>query len=164
MVLCLEGSLPTKKLTLVGSSSSGVMAWTFPPTQRSEITQLLEGHTFSLHSSFLTATCKSSPSLVIQVVPKYPGAEKSALSSHWPSFLTQPRSKVASLAETDSLEGNEEVGEELAFVRLFEVVDWLLASQIKDSKLAISTRVKNTFFGMFVSSLKGFIKGPFKEP
>jgi hypothetical protein len=43
------------------------------------------------------------------------------------------------------LEGTEKVVEGSAFVRLFEMVDWLLASQIKDSKLAISTRVKNTF-------------------
>jgi hypothetical protein len=35
-----------------------------------------------------------------------------------------------------------------AFVRLLEAVDWLLASQIKDSKLAISKRAKNTFFRM----------------
>jgi hypothetical protein len=82
------------------------------------------------------------------VVPKYPGAEKSALSSHWPSFLTQPRSKVASLAETASLEGIEGVVEGSAFVRLFEVVDRLLASQTKDSKLAISKRAKNTLFRM----------------
>jgi hypothetical protein len=68
------------------------------------------------------------------VLPKYPGAEKSALSSHCPSFLTHPRSKVASLAETASLEGIEGVVEGFAFVRLFEAVDWLLASQIKDSK------------------------------
>jgi hypothetical protein len=50
--------------------------------------------------------------------------------------------------ETASLEGTEEVVEGSAFVRLFEVVDWLFASQIKDSTLAISTRVKNTFFGI----------------
>jgi hypothetical protein len=68
------------------------------------------------------------------------------------------------LAETASLESIEGVVEGSTFVRLFEAVDWLLASQIKDSKLAISTRVKNTFFGMFASSLKGFIKGPLKEP
>jgi len=36
----LEGSLPTKWLTLVGSSYSGVMALTLPSTQRLEITQL----------------------------------------------------------------------------------------------------------------------------
>jgi hypothetical protein len=35
-----------------------------------------------------------------------------------------------------------------AFVRLFEAVDWLLASQTKDSKLAISTSAKNTLFRM----------------
>jgi hypothetical protein len=46
------------------------------------------------------------------------------------------------------LEGTEEVGEGFAFVRFLEAVDWILASQIKDSKLAISTRVKNTFFGI----------------
>jgi hypothetical protein len=62
------------------------------------------------------------------------------------------------------LEGIEGVVEGSAFVRLLEAVDLLLASQIKDSKLAISTRVKNTFFGMAISSLKGFIKGPLKEP
>uniref|UniRef100_A0A7C5SXV8 Uncharacterized protein n=1 Tax=Thermocrinis ruber TaxID=75906 RepID=A0A7C5SXV8_9AQUI len=69
--------------------------------------------------------------MAIQVVPKYPGAEKSALLSYWPSFFTQPRSKVASLAETASLEGIEGTVEGSAFVRLFEVVDWLLASQTK---------------------------------
>jgi hypothetical protein len=45
-------------------------------------------------------------------------------------------------------EGAEGVAEGSAFVRLFEAVDRLFASQIKDSKLAISTRVKNTFFRM----------------
>jgi hypothetical protein len=129
---------------LVGSSSSGVMAWTFPPTQRSEITQL---------SFPLTATCKSWPSLAIHVVPKYPGAEKSALSSHCPSFLTHPRSKSASLAKTASLESVEGVVEGSAFVRLLEVADQLLTSQIKDSKLAISKRVKNTLFRMTLTSL-----------
>jgi hypothetical protein len=55
---------------------------------------------------------------------------------------------VASLAETASFEGTEEVGEGFAFVRFFEAVAWLLASQTKDSKLAISTRAKNTLFRM----------------
>jgi hypothetical protein len=65
------------------------------------------------------------------------------------------------LAETASLEGIEGVVEGSAFVRLFEMVDWLLASQIKDSKLAINTRVKNTFFGMFASS---FVFGLKRSP
>ena len=82
------------------------------------------------------------------MVPKYPGAEKSTLSSHCPSFLTHPRSKVASFAEIASLEGIEGVVEGSAFVRLFEAVDWLLASQTKDSKLAISKSAKNTLFLM----------------
>jgi hypothetical protein len=65
------------------------------------------------------------------------------------SFVfTHPRSKPASLAETASLEGIEGVVEGSAFVRLFEAVDRLLASQTKDSKLAISTRAKNTLFRM----------------
>jgi hypothetical protein len=46
------------------------------------------------------------------------------------------------------LEGIGEVGEGFAFVRFFEAVDWLFVSQTKDSKLAISTRVKNTLFGI----------------
>jgi hypothetical protein len=71
---------------------------------------------------------------------------------------------VASLAETASFEGIEGVVKGSVFVRLLEAVDRLLASQIKESKLAISTRVKNTFFGMFASSLKGFTKGPLKGP
>jgi hypothetical protein len=54
---------------------------------------------------------------------------------------------VASLAETASLEGIEGVGEGFAFVRLLEMVDWLLASQIKDSKPPISTRAKSILFG-----------------
>jgi hypothetical protein len=82
------------------------------------------------------------------VVPKYPGAEKSALWSHYPSFLTHPRSKPASLAETASLEGIEGVVEGYVFVRLFKAVDRLLASQIKDSKLAISTRARSALFRM----------------
>jgi hypothetical protein len=41
---------------------------------------------------------------------------------------------VASLAETASFEGTEEVGEGSAFVRLFEELAWLLASQSKESK------------------------------
>jgi hypothetical protein len=79
-------------------------------------------------------------------VPKYPGAEKSALSSHCPSFLTQPRSKLASLATTASLEGIEEVGEGFAFVSVFEAVDLLLASQSKEERLPTSTRAKSTLF------------------
>jgi hypothetical protein len=35
-----------------------------------------------------------------------------------------------------------------AFVKLLEAVDWLLVSQTKDSKLAISKRAKSTLFGM----------------
>jgi hypothetical protein len=58
------------------------------------------------------------------------------------------------LAETASLEGTEEFGEGFAFVRLLEAVDWLLASQIKDSKLAISKRAKNTLFRMATTSLR----------
>jgi hypothetical protein len=65
------------------------------------------------------------------------------------------------MAETASFKGIEGVGEGFAFVRLLEAVDWLLASQTKDSKLAISTRVKNTFFGMFTSS---FVFGLKKSP
>jgi hypothetical protein len=80
------------------------------------------------------------------VVPKYPGAEKSALSSHCPSFFTHPRSNVASLAETASLESIEGVVEGSAFVKLLEAVDWLLASQTKDSKHPISKRAKSAFF------------------
>jgi hypothetical protein len=57
------------------------------------------------------------------VVPKYPGAEKSALSSHCPSLLTHPRSKVASLAEMTFLEGVEGTVEGFVFVRLFKVAD-----------------------------------------
>ena len=82
------------------------------------------------------------------VLPKYPGAEKSALSSHCPSFLTYPRSKPASLAETASLEGIEGVVGGFAFVRLLEAVDRLLASQSKDSKPPISKRAKSTLFRM----------------
>jgi hypothetical protein len=46
------------------------------------------------------------------------------------------------------LEGIEGVVEGSAFVRLFEAVDRLLASQTKDSKLAISKSAKNTLFLM----------------
>jgi hypothetical protein len=38
------------------------------------------------------------------------------------------------------------VVEGFAFVRLLEAVNWLLASQTKDSKLAISKRAKSAFF------------------
>jgi hypothetical protein len=62
---------------------------------------------------------------------------------------------VASLEETTSLESTEEVDEGFT---------WLLASQSKEKRLPTSTRVKNTFFDMTVSSLKGFIKGPLREP
>jgi hypothetical protein len=55
---------------------------------------------------------------------------------------------VASLAETASLEGIEGVVEGSAFVRLFEAVDWLLASQTKNGRPTISARVKNTLFDM----------------
>jgi hypothetical protein len=53
---------------------------------------------------------------------------------------------VASLAETASFEGTEGVVEGYAFVRFFEAVDWLLVSQTKDSKLAISKRATNHIF------------------
>jgi hypothetical protein len=52
------------------------------------------------------------------------------------------------LAETASLEGIEGAGEGFAFVRLLEAVDRLLASQTKDSKLAISKRATNHIFHM----------------
>jgi hypothetical protein len=57
------------------------------------------------------------------VVPKYTGAEKRAFSSHWPSFFTYPRSKVASLAGMASLAGIEVASEVFAFVRFFDGVD-----------------------------------------
>jgi hypothetical protein len=86
------------------------------------------------------------------VVPKYPGAEKRALSSHCPSFLTHPRSKPASLAETASLEGVEGTVEGSVFVRLFKVADWLLADQTKKDKPTKSTMAKSTFLSTALSS------------
>jgi hypothetical protein len=48
---------------------------------------------------------------------------------------------VASLAETASLEGIEEAGEEW---------DWLLASQSKEKRLPTSIRAKSTFLVMAI--------------
>ncbi len=118
------------------------MALTFPPTQRSEITQLLEGHTLYLRSSFLTATCISWPSSIIYVVPKYPEAEKRAFSSHWPLFLTHPRSKAAGLEEISSFEGTEVAFECPALVRL--------TNQTKEKRHPISARAKSHFLGMAI--------------
>jgi hypothetical protein len=65
--------------------------------------------------------------------------------SHCPSFLTHPRSKPTSLAETISLEGTKEFGKGYAFVRLFRVADWLLPDQTKRDKPTKSMRAQSTF-------------------